>query len=59
MRISQVAELLSLHPETVRIMTRQGKFPGAYKLGPAPSAQVRIPWQSVEDYRKRQPPVST
>lgn len=58
MKIKQVAEFLNLHPETVRMMTRQGKFPGAYKLGNAATAQIRIPWQTVEDYRKRQRPVS-
>jgi excisionase family DNA binding protein len=58
MTIRQVAEFLNLHPETVRIMARQGQFPGAYKLGNATTAQIRIPWQTVEDYRKRQPNVS-
>jgi hypothetical protein len=38
MTTRQVAEFLNLHPETTRIMTRQGKFPGAYKLGTAKTA---------------------
>jgi excisionase family DNA binding protein len=55
MKVSQVAEFLNLHPETVRKMARQNVFPRAYKVGGAHSSQIRIPWSDVEDYRERQP----
>jgi hypothetical protein len=57
MKIKQVAEFLNLHPETVRILARQGNFPGAYKTGPTHSSQIRIPWAAVQEYRLKQPPV--
>jgi hypothetical protein len=57
-KVREVADHLSVHPETVRIMTREGVFPGAFKLGTKPAAQVRIPWQDVFDYEKTQPRVS-
>lgn len=57
MKVREVAEALSLHPETVRQMARQGKFRGAYKVGGTHSSQIRIPWAAVEEYRKTQPPV--
>jgi excisionase family DNA binding protein len=58
MRVREVAEALALHPETVRQLARQGKFRGAYKVGGANSSQIRIPWASVQDYRRTQPPVA-
>jgi hypothetical protein len=58
MKVKQVAEFLNLNPETVRVMARQGKFPGAYKVGPKHSSPMRIPWAAVEEYRQKQPPVS-
>lgn len=56
--VREVAEHLSLHPETVRIMAREDSFPGAFKLGSARTAQVRIPWQSVADWVATRRPVS-
>lgn len=45
MTVKQVAEFLNLHPETVRILARQGRFPNAYKTGPGTmGAPIRIPW---------------
>jgi excisionase family DNA binding protein len=56
MTVRQVAEALSLHPETVRTMARSGDFPNAYKTGRAgQSNHIRIPWQDIEDYRRKQP----
>lgn len=56
--VREVAAHLSLHPETVRGMARAGDFPGAFKLGKAKTAQVRIPWQSVADWVATRRPVS-
>ena len=57
--VKQVAEYLSLHPETVRIMARSGDFPNAYKAGRArKNSPLRIPWADVERYRKLQPRAS-
>ncbi|MGG6382041.1 helix-turn-helix domain-containing protein [Paenarthrobacter sp. NEAU-H11] len=54
--VKQVAEYLSLHPETVRIMTRSGDFPNAYKAGRARrNSPLRIPWSDVDRYRALQP----
>lgn len=56
----EVAEHLGLHPETVRQLTREGAFPNAYKTGLGRhSSPVRIPWKDVEDFRRRQPRVSS
>lgn len=55
LKIAEVADLLGMHPETVRTMARSGDFPNAYKTGPKKSHHVRIPSGDVEDYRKRQP----
>ena len=57
-KIRQVAEHLNLNPETVRIMTRQGVFPNAYKTGPKFNHPIRIPWSDVEDYRRKMPRVN-
>jgi hypothetical protein len=58
-KVSEVAEHLDLHPETVRSMARAGAFPNAYKSGRGgQSSPIRIPWTDVEDYRKKQPRVS-
>lgn len=54
--IKEVAEAIHLHPESVRILARSGKFPNAYKTGfGGQGSAIRIPWSDVEDYRKRQP----
>ena len=57
-KVSEVAARLSVHPETVRRMARQGVFPRAFKIGPAHCAQVRIPWADVEAYEQGQPRAS-
>lgn len=57
-KVREVAAHLSLHPDTVRKLTREGSFPGAFKLGTTHAAQVRIPWADVYDYEKTQPRVS-
>lgn len=54
-KIRDVAEHLSLHPETVRRMVREGAFRDAYKIGAAHCAQVRIPWPAVYEYEQLQP----
>jgi excisionase family DNA binding protein len=57
--VREVAEAINMHPETVRQLARQGKFPNAYKTGSGSSSSpIRIPSADVEDYRKRQPRVS-
>ncbi|MDQ0923095.1 excisionase family DNA binding protein [Pseudarthrobacter sp. W1I19] len=57
--VQQVAEYLSLHPETVRIMARSGDFPNAYKTGRArTNSPLRIPWADVDRYRALQPRVA-
>ncbi|MCZ9884040.1 helix-turn-helix domain-containing protein [Arthrobacter sp. B2a2-09] len=54
-----MAEFLNLHPETVRILARQGAFPNAYKTGKGGrTSHTRIPWSDVEDFRKKAPPAS-
>ena len=59
LKVSEVAEQLGLHPETVRSMTRGGDFPNAYKTGKGKqSNHIRIPLADVEDYRKKQPRVN-
>jgi excisionase family DNA binding protein len=58
MKAKEVAEFLNLHVETVRVLARQGKFPGAYKVGPKHSSPIRIPWAAVQEYRQKQPQVS-
>lgn len=55
MTVKQVAAFLNLHPETIRILARQGSFPNAYKTGGSNNHPVRIPWADVEDYRRKQP----
>lgn len=55
MTVKEVAEVLRMHPETIRTMARSGDFPNAYKTGPGNAHHLRIPWADVEDYRKRQP----
>lgn len=57
--VKQVAEHLSLHPVTVRILARSGEFPNAYKTGRgARSSPLRIPWSDVARWRERNPRVS-
>jgi hypothetical protein len=51
-RVREVAEHLSLHPETVRIMCRQDVFKGAFKVGTKKTSQIRIPWKSVYEYEQ-------
>jgi excisionase family DNA binding protein len=59
LKVTEVADHLGLHPETVRIMTRSGDFPNAYKTGKGGRANhIRIPRADVEDYRARQPRVN-
>ncbi|MDQ0854832.1 hypothetical protein QFZ79_002943 [Arthrobacter sp. V4I6] len=57
-KVKDVADHLSLHPETVRTMARKGQFKNAYKVGNSHSSQIRIPWQSVYEYEQTQPRVS-
>jgi len=56
-KVSQVAEHLGLHPETVRTMARSGDFPNAYKTN-GRTSPIRIPWADVEAYRAKQPRVN-
>jgi excisionase family DNA binding protein len=44
--VREVAALLKIHPETVRVWLREGIFPGAYQL-PRRSGW-RVPWSDVE-----------
>lgn len=56
--VTQVADYLQLHPQTVRVMARSGDFPNAYKAGSGKkNSPQRIPWADVEKWRKRQPKV--
>lgn len=57
-KVTEVAAHLSVHPETVRRMAREGVFPGAFKIGSKGCSQVRIPWADVEAYEHNQPKVS-
>ena len=58
MNVREVAEFLNINSETVRVLTRQGMFPNAYKTGSGTTnSLIRIPWSDVEEYRKRQPRV--
>lgn len=55
----EVANMLGLHPNTVRTMARSGEFPNAYKTGRGgQSNHIRIPWADVESYRRRRPRVA-
>jgi len=58
-KVRDVAAHLSLHPETVRKMARQGVFKDAFKVGGSHSSQIRIPWKSVHEYEQTQPRVSS
>ena len=59
LKVKEVADLLGLHPDTVRTMSRAGEFPNAYKTGRGgQSNHIRIPEADVEAFRKRQPRVS-
>jgi hypothetical protein len=51
-KVREVADHLSLHPETVRQMSRQGVFKDAFKVGNKNSSQIRIPWKSVYEYQQ-------
>jgi|GEM_PF-1198293 excisionase family DNA binding protein len=53
-RVKDVAEYLSMHPETVRTMARSGDFPNAYKTN-GRTSPIRIPWADVEAWRAKQP----
>ena len=55
--MKDVAEFLSMHPETVRTMARSGDFPNAYKTN-GRTSPIRIPWADVEAYRAKQPRVN-
>lgn len=57
LKVRQIAEQLSVHPETVRRLARSGAFPGASKIGPKHCAQISIPRADVEAYRAKQPKV--
>jgi excisionase family DNA binding protein len=53
--VKEVADVLSLHPETVRQLARGGSFPNAYKTGLGKhSSPIRIPSTDVEAFRKLQ-----
>ncbi|MCA4132935.1 helix-turn-helix domain-containing protein [Arthrobacter sp. M4] len=55
LRVKEVAEILSISPETVRVLARQGKFPNAYKTGTGKvNSPTRIPLADVERFRKLQ-----
>jgi excisionase family DNA binding protein len=49
--VREVAALLKIHPETVRVWLREGIFPNAYQL-PRRSGW-RIPKADVDDVRKK------
>jgi hypothetical protein len=58
-KVSEVADHLGLHPQTVREFARAGSFPNAYKTGKGSiNSPIRIPWTDVEDFRKKQPRVN-
>jgi excisionase family DNA binding protein len=44
--VTETAEMLRLHPETIRVWLRQGHFPHAYQFGRR--GGWRIPLQDVE-----------
>ena len=46
----KVAELLSLHPESVMVMVRQGRFVQPIKFGEHANCRVRFPEQDVLDW---------
>lgn len=48
--VGELAALLKVHPETVRIWLRFGKFSGAYRL--SKRAGWRIPQDTLETFRK-------
>ena len=55
--VKEVAELLKIHPETVRIWVNRGYFPNAYQLpGRNP---WRIPVADVEELKRRGRPDAT
>jgi hypothetical protein len=57
-KVTEVAKALDMHPETVRILTRQGKLPNAYKGGSGKvNSPTLIPWSDVEDYKALLPRV--
>ena len=59
LKVKEVADLLGLHPETVRSMARSGDFPGAYKTGSGRhSSHIRIPAADVLAWRDKQPRVN-
>ena len=49
--VKDVAELLSLSPYRVRQLVRQGRFPGAKKIGSdIKQAHWRIPQSGIDNY---------
>lgn len=56
LRVSEAADALGLHPETIRQLARRGEFPNSYKTGKGGrTSPTRIPYTDIEDFRKRQP----
>jgi hypothetical protein len=51
--VSQVAEVLRLHPRTVLRYRAAGAFPHAKRYGPDKTGPWRIPTRDVIDYDKR------
>jgi excisionase family DNA binding protein len=49
MTADQVATFWAVSPETVRLLCREGKLPGAFLVG----SQWRIPKAGVLDYERR------
>ncbi len=49
--VREVAAILAIHPETVRVWLRQGIFPQAYQL--PRRAGWRIPYEDVEALTKK------
>ena len=43
-----VAELVCVHPETVRRLAREGRMPGAYKIG----SRWRFARERIEEMRR-------
>jgi hypothetical protein len=57
-RVAEVAEVLGMNPQSIRIMAREGRFPNAYKgKGGGRTSPTMIPWKDVEDYKALLPKV--
>lgn len=50
LKVDEVAELLRIHPETIRVWLRTGRFPHAYRL--SRRAGWRVPHADVEALRE-------